>query len=563
MGEVIWRVPPLQAPPVDPLLRTEDVVWSEAVRLFVQRAALARPEFRLAQDNTMAVARICQQLEGIPLAIELAAARVSALSVYQISARLASSLGLLSSTSRSAPTRQRTLRATIDWSYALLTESERLLFDRLAVFAGGWSLEAAESICAGDGLPSEAVLDLLARLVDKSLVVAEVRSGSASYVLLDTLRAYAWESLEASGTATEIQRRHRDWYLRRAESFDAEWHGPRQRAWLDEWERDEGNLRNALRGCVDRSEPAEGLRLAASLFMFWDVSGRLAEGLGWLSQLLDMADASLPPLVRAKALYAIAHLASGHLDADAGAETMLEESLALCRGLDARLEVTTTFRLAGVARLREDDARASALCSQMLALAQRMGDRVGTYLALSQLTMIAIQQGELARARALGEQSLRLKRQQSDAQSIGVSLRTLAELAWLGGDAKRAADRLRESLTMHNYVRNRRGIADALELLAEICGARQYSERAVRLYGATEGLRQATGARRTGVPRMDPARRETTLASARASLSAAEFKQAWSDGRQMSPEETMRCALESLDELGSAQGQADSTTQTG
>jgi len=253
--------------------------------------------------------------------------------------------------------------------------------------------------------------------------------------------------------------------------------------------------------------------------MFWDVSGRLVEGRGWLSQLLDIADASLPGLVRAKALYAVAHLASGHQDADAGAETLLEESLALCRGLDSRLEVMATLRLAMVARLQKDDARASALCSEMLALTQRLGDRVGTYLALSQLAMIAIQQGELARGLELAEQSLLLKRQQGDAQAIGVSLRTLAELAWLGGDAKLAADRLRESLMMHNHVRNRRGIADGLELLAEISGARGESERAMRLYGAVEALRQATGARRTGVPRMDPARREATVASARARLS--------------------------------------------
>jgi ATP/maltotriose-dependent transcriptional regulator MalT len=174
--------------------------------------------------------------------------------------------------------------------------------------------------------------------------------------------------------------------------------------------------------------------------------------------------------------------------------------------------------------------------------------------------MIAIQQGEFARARELGERSLLLKRQQGDAQAIGVSQRTLAELAWLRGDAKRAADRLRESLTMHNHVRNRRGIADGLELLAEISGARGDSGRAVRLYGAVEALRQASGARRTGVPRMDPARREATLASARAKLSAADFEQAWSEGGHMSPEETMRCALEALDGSSEAHGETVSTT---
>jgi ATP/maltotriose-dependent transcriptional regulator MalT len=302
--------------------------------------------------------------------------------------------------------------------------------------------------------------------------------------------------------------------------------------------------------------------MAASLFMFWDVSGRLVEGRDWLSELLDMADASVPALVRAKALYALAHVTSGHLDADARAEPLLEESLALCRGLDARQEVLATLRLAAVARLREDDTRASALCTQTLALAERVRDRVGTYLALSQLAMIAIQQGEFAGARELGERSLLLKRHQGDEQAIGVSQRTLAELAWLSGDAKRAADRLRESLMMHNHVRNRRGIADGLELLAEISGARGESERAVRLYGAVDALRQATGARRTGVPRMDPARREATVALARARLSAAEFERAWSDGRQMSLDETMRYALASLDESGQSRGQTLSTVIT-
>jgi hypothetical protein len=199
----------------------------------------------------------------------------------------------------------------------------------------------------------------------------------------------------------------------------------------------------------------------------------------------------------------------------------------------------------------------------MLGMAQRTGDRVGTFLVLSQLAMIAVQQGDCTRGLELAERSLLLKRQQGDAQAIGVALRTLAEQAWLGGDPKRAEDQLRESLTMHNHLRNRRGISDALERVAEIRGARGESARAMRLYGAVEALRQATGARRTGVPRMDPARYEATVAAARAKLSAAAFEQAWSDGRQMSPEETMRCALESIDDSCGAREQAVSTTQTG
>ena len=292
-GETAWRVPPLGLPDTH-ASSPERGADSESVVLFVERAVARERTFAMSNQNRAAIFQICGHLDGIPLAIELAAARVNALTVEQIAARLDDSLSLLTGGGRTAADRQRTLRGTLDWSYDLLSGPERLMLCRLSVFAGGWTLEAAEVVCGDEASTSYKVLDLLSNLVDKSLVLAEQRGEYVWFRLLDPLRAYASERLHQSGDAARVQSRHRDWYTELAERFEAEWRGPRQRAWFDGLGREEGNIRAALRSCMDSFEITQGLRLAGALHRFWDLRNRLTEGRMWLAELLSMASSSTP-----------------------------------------------------------------------------------------------------------------------------------------------------------------------------------------------------------------------------------------------------------------------------
>ena len=261
-GELVWRVPSLSLPPAGPTISIEDATQSEAVCLFVQRASQSRFGFAMTSANAASIAQVCMRLDGIPLAIELAAARVNALSIDQIALRLGDCLSLLTHGSRTAVDRQRTLRGTLDWSYELLVDAERLLLGRLAVFARGCTLEAVEAVCSGEGLDRGDVFELLTSLVDKSLVVAEEQGGVAWYRLLDPLRAYALEKLRARGDEVRVHSRDRDWYVQLSEQFERDWRSPRQKKWFERVEREEDNLRVALRWCLDHAEPTEGLRLA-------------------------------------------------------------------------------------------------------------------------------------------------------------------------------------------------------------------------------------------------------------------------------------------------------------
>ncbi len=331
-GEVTWRVPPLSVP--DPMLRSsaEAVARCEAVRLFVERAKAALPGFALTERTAPGIVEVCRRLEGIPLAIELAAARVRVLGVDQITARLDDHLRLLRGGSRSAVPRQQTLRATIDWSYELLTGPERRLFDRLSVFAGGLSLEAAEAVCGADGVAEDEVVDVLAGLVNKSLVIADPGDYRvARYTVLETLRQYGAERLTASGGAPTIQERHALFYVTLAHATEPGLFGPEQLANMIRLELERGNLRVALQWAVESGNAEVGLRLCAAVFKFWEVSGSVSEGRVWLTRLLAHP-ASTRTRARARALAAAVHLATLQGDV-ASARVHAEESLAIAREL--------------------------------------------------------------------------------------------------------------------------------------------------------------------------------------------------------------------------------------
>ena len=284
----------------------------------------------MTTGNAVAVAHVCSQLDGIPLAIELAAARVRVLSIEQIAARLNDRFRLLTGGGRTALPRHQTLRATMDWSYRLLSEDERALLRRLSVFAGGWTLEAAEAICSDSSTESIAVLDVLTQLVDKSLVQMDTKTDEARYRLLETVRQYGRDRLAESGEDASLRRRHFNWYVALAEQADSKLRGPEQKRWMDRLEVERDNLRTALQWSAEEPERAEsGLRLAAALQWFWFMKNHIAEGQQWLGRFVA-SNVSAPATDRATALFGIGILARRQGDYKK-AETALQESLALYR----------------------------------------------------------------------------------------------------------------------------------------------------------------------------------------------------------------------------------------
>jgi predicted ATPase len=304
-GEVAWRVPSLSVPSLPHEVSREEVGQFEAAQLFIDRIRAALPGFEVSRQNAPAIAQICHRLDGVPLALELAAARVPALGIVQLNARLDDRFRLLTGGSRTALPRQQTLRGTLDWSYGLLADSERRLFERLSVFAGGWTLEAAEAICSGEGIQRVEVLELSSQLIDQSLVVAEERDGAQRYRQLETIRQYALERLEVGGAADVIRCRHGAYFTGLAEAAERELVGPSQIDSLARLEREHDNVRAVMAWTTGESVPDDvhnvGLRLAAAMAMPWHIRGYWREGQQWLEAALARV-AEAPGLVRAKAL---------------------------------------------------------------------------------------------------------------------------------------------------------------------------------------------------------------------------------------------------------------------
>ena len=341
-GEQVQRVAPLPPPDAAEAADPARLARNPAVTLFLDRARARQADFALTPTNAPAGVEICRRLDGIPLALELAAVRVGALPVGELAARLDDALRLLTGGTRTAPTRQQTLRAALDWSHALLTPAEQNFFQALAVFAGGWTLAASEAICPGsDGdssqppTPEADVLDLLAGLVDRSLVVAEGKADGGRYRLLEPVRQYAVVHLAASDAAAAIRGRHARFYLAVAERAGPELHGADQTIWLERLERDAGNLRAALAWVAAQGGPASvevGLRFGYALWPFWWIRGDLREGRGWLEHFLRDADAQDRTLLHSRALFAAGRLATLAGDYRAG-RVALEEGLAIAREL--------------------------------------------------------------------------------------------------------------------------------------------------------------------------------------------------------------------------------------
>lgn len=556
-GEVIWRVRPLSGPTPYPRPAVEELEGYESVRLFVERARYRNPIFILDRHNAGSIAEICRKLDGIPLAIELAAARVGTLAMGQISSRLEDSLRLLTGSGRTSTPRQRTLRGSLDWSHELLDELERRLFRRLSVFADGWTLEAAEAVGSGDGtnLP---VLDLISRLVDKSLVAAEVSdNGGARYRMLEPVRQYAREKLEQNGEAGAVGCRHAEYYLALGERVEPELVGARQVEWLERLETERNNLRTALswalvREDAEREGRAElGLRLATALGRFWGVYG-VSEGLNWLERGLARS-ATSSKLLRAKALNEVGWIALWQGDYE-GSETALEESRALFEDLGDRSGVAASLASLGLAVLLQGDkARATALREEADKLRREPLDRQTLAHVLISLARIALQEGDYERTTALGRESLALNRELEDRWGIAQSLMAMgfAELAL--GDHEGAAASFEEALRLLRTRGDQIGVSFSLLGLAGVASEQLKPERAARLWGAAEALRETVGLRFSPSDRSH-LNYENRLTAARSLLGDEAFAAAWTEGRATSLEEAIEYALAAEEPASDAPG---------
>jgi predicted ATPase/class 3 adenylate cyclase/Tfp pilus assembly protein PilF len=587
-GEQAYRVPSLSLPDPKQAHTPASVAPFEAVQLFTERALLARPDFQVTDPNAATLASICYRLDGIPLAIELAAARVRSLSVEVIDRKLDQRFLLLTGGSRTALPRHQTLRSLIDWSYDLLHEPEKLLLQRLSVFAGGWTLEAAEPVCAGDGLQDQEVLDLLTSLCDKNLVVVEQNDGNYRYRLLETVRQYARERLLESGGGDALRKRHRDYFLALAEEAEPKLQGAEQSAWLRRLDEEHDNLRSAMDWSLAEAGSRAGLRLCGTLQQFWWTRGYLSEGREWCVRLLGKVGAGERTPERAKALNVAGVLARHQSDYPA-ARARHEESLAILRELKDRRGVADSLNnLGNVAWEHGDYPSAQALHQESLATARDLGDRYSIARSLNNLGIVAGEQGDLASARALFEESLAISRELRNRIGIGDSLNNLGNVAYAQGDyptarvlfeedlaigrelgdlseiarslnnlgnvAYNQSDnptaqlRFEENLAIERELGYRRGIAYALEGLAAVGAALGRSLRAARIWGTAERLREEIG---SPLPPNERPRHDRRAAAARATLGDdAAFDHAWQEGRTLTVEQAIELALEDAVERG-------------
>jgi predicted ATPase/DNA-binding CsgD family transcriptional regulator len=543
-GEIAWPVPSLSLPDLRRLSDIESLPRYESARLFVERATTVKPNFKLTEQNALAVAHVCYRLDGIPLAIELAAARTKVLSVEEISERLDDSFGLLAAGSRTAMPRQRTLHATMDWSHELLSKKERALFRRLSVFAGGFTLEAAESICAGEQLQRDEVLEVLSQLVDKSMVVALEPDGAARYRLLETIRQYGRERLEEAGEAAHIREQHAGYYLAVAEEAEPELKGEGQVAWLERLETEHDNLRVAMAWLLERGESEVAARLGWALWLFWGIRTHLAEGRRSMERALSArGSVAMSASARAKALF-VAGMMANYQGDHLSAEPLVQESLRLFNELEDKVGTAYALSNAGYVALGKGRyQQAIAVIEKAANLFLEQGEKWGAAIELGFLAVAWRNQGDHERARRLAERALAISREIGERQATTSALYTLAILAQTEGEDERARNLLEEGLRLSAELGNEADVAHCLEGLASMYGAEGKIVRAARLWGAEEAvLEKLEDAVYTYLP--DRALHRSQVAAARSQLDEAVWTAAWTEGRVMSLEQAVEYALE-------------------
>ena len=552
-GEKEYPVPPLGHPDPLRLPSVDELRRYPAVALFEQRVRDVKPDFLVSEETATAVAEICLRLDGLPLAIELAAARTRLLPPRALLERLASasgqaggatgrsSLHLLTGGARDLPARQQTLRRTIGWSYDLLNARDQAIFRRSAVFVGGFTLDAAEAVVDSD------VFDGLASLVENNLLQQrETPGGEVRFLMPETTREFGQERLEASGEAKPLRRRYAEHFLALAEQGAPELAGRQQGRWLERLEREHDNLRAALDWALQGGHAELGLRLAGALGRFWEVRGFLSEGQRWLDRVLALgASDQQPPSAgaRSAALNAAGTLAYVRNDYERAA-TLLQDSLTLRRELGDRSGIATSLHsLSRVRFYQGDHQRAVALCEESLALRRELGDRHGIAMSLNILGVIARNRGDQTAARTLLEESLGLFRELGDQWGIGLLLNNLARVARDLGDWTWMADLCAESLTLFREVGDRHGIAWVLSNLAIVARFRGRWERAARMFGAAEALRESVGSSSLSLSPAERGAYETAVTAVRAELDPDVYTAAWADGRALPLDQAIAYAL--------------------
>jgi predicted ATPase len=579
-GEREFPVPALGVPDAQTKTSLDALSHFPAVALFVQRALAAKPDFELSQQNASTVIEICARLDGLPLAIELAAARVKVLSPSAMRTRLASRLQLLTGGARDLPQRQQTLRAAFDWSHDLLSAAEQKLFRRLSVFVGGCTLEGVEAVCDTKGDLELDPLDGMSSMVDKSLLQQfEQASGEPRFVMLETIREYAREKLEASGEDAATKRAHAAYCLVLAEEAAAaggvEGAEGRERIALEH-----DNFRAGLDWLTETDDADWGLRLGTALFRFWESREFLAEGRDRLGKLLQMPSAAAATKARARAVFAAGVLASeqgevGVADAlmmesliisrqlgdqqgaavslnaravharDLGnlalAHSLFQESLGLWRELgDLKAMARALSNLASVLKMQGEFELARSLCGECRAIFQGLGDRTGVAWSLNNQGDVARDQGDSAGARALYEQALGIFRELGDRWGIAGTLADLGNLAREQQHCSAALSLYRESLKIFQELDHKRGIARLLECCACSASVEHQAERSLRLAGAAAALRKSIGAPLTPA---EQAKLETILEPARQALANTASATAWLGGWDMPLEKVIEEVL--------------------
>jgi len=587
-GEREYLVPPLALP--SPLERAGPETLSRyaAVDLFIQRARDARPDFALTSENAPAVAEICARLDGLPLAIELGAARIRLLSPQVMLSRVQNQLGLLTGGARDLPKRQRTMRSTIAWSYDLLSDQEKRLYRRLGVFAGGFTLEAAEAVC-GDDEPD--VLDRLSGLVDSSLVRRDAGNHTETrFRMLETVRVFAVERLEESGEAEGMRRRHAEYFLALTEEAEPELRGARQVEWLDRLEADHDNLRMALSWALGGGDGELGLQLGGALWYFWFMRGHWSEGRRTLEDALALAvGTGTPQASRANVLLGLGFLAFWQNDYER-AGICLQDSLALYRGLgdkrgisaalsflaynvsdqgnwdaagelwreslalarDAKDERAITrdlLFLGAHAQAQGDFGQAAQMYSECEELMRTLGDKTGFANLLLSWGWLQLIQGDHGGARERLEESLGIAQEIGDTMVTSWSLSNLGIIALELGDHARAGTLMREALKLFWRLGDRYGVSVGLAEFGGLAAAEGRGEAAARLLGAADAVRERIGAQ---VAPNQQSFADRCAAAARSLLSEAAFEAAWAEGRAMGTEEAITYAL-ACNELDTAE----------
>lgn len=581
-GEHEFPVKPLTLPDLDKLPELEALVGYPAVALFVLRAKEVRPEFSLTTKNARIVAEICARLDGLPLALELAAARIRILTVGAMLTRLENRLQLLTTGTRDMPTRHRTLRDTISWSYNLLDEQDKKLFRRLSVFAGHFSLQTAEAV---GNLPSdlpEDILDGLTRLVERSLLVHEYIAEESRFRMLETIREFAFELLGASNESQLVTEYYADFFVSLLEKTEQELKGPGQAEMLGRLDREHDNLRGVLRWSIENKDADRTLRCVSVLWRFWYFRGYLTEGRTWLANALAITESARTTL-RAKTLYGAGALAASQYDL-ASAQALLNESVALSRELGDKETMAFSLNSLGIViRDQGNFVEGNRLHEESIALFQEIGNKWGTALALNNRGVSARNQGDYEKANAFHQQSMQLfteigdkryvarqlinlgiireRKAEYDAarelldqalrlsRELGEKIGTTESLALLGtvarkqGDYVAARKLIAESLAKYRELGDREGIASCFDEFAGCASAEGQLERTALFLGIADGLREAVSSH---VPPAYQTDRERDITLVRSALGKEVFLAEWGKGRTMNLEEAIGYVIDAF-----------------